>query len=190
MLRDGCERFHEEGSRVGVGRMACARGNTPFQTCRVFARAQHIGVVVCFDNDVRGLWHESLHFGLELAHVGQQQQARAVAAVDKVAHVVCAVMRHLDRRDGERGDADWFAHFEEAAQGFGHGARNVFSLEHCLVNLFRGIDGQAHRLGRPAHAAHVVGVLVGEQNGCDVFGKTVFGKERFEIAIYKSAVEQ
>ena len=190
VLRGGRERFHEEGGRVGVGRMSCARGNTPFQACRIFARAQHIGVVVRFDNDVRGLWHECLHFGQELAHVGQQQQARAVAAVDKVAHVVCAVVRHMYRRDGERFDANRLAHFDAAAQGFGHGARNVFSLKHCLVNLIRGIDGQVHHFGRPAHAPHVVGVLVGEQNGGDVFRKTVFGKERFEVAIYKSAVEQ
>lgn len=90
----------EEVSRSFVAQMSVVAINALLEMYGVFARHQHVAVVVGFYNQIVGLRDMRLYGGCDLAQVGEKAEHFAVY-LDVVAYIVGSVVGHLECGDME-----------------------------------------------------------------------------------------
>ena len=148
---------------VVVVQMARATGYAHLQMLRIRTLQEHLAVVVSLDDQIIGACDVGSNLVGHLTDIGNQTERR-LPHLNHIAHVVAAVVGHVEGRHPEVAHLQADARLDVAALLHSHLARYAVVAVDAFVHQPRGIDGQVKLVADAAHTLDVVGMVVGDQN--------------------------
>ena len=149
-----------------VTEMSGTAGNAVLQYLRVLAVAQHLLIVIGFDDEVVGLEYVFLHLFGRRTHIGHDAEC-AVAHLDAVPHVLGRVMRYRERGDGEWANREWLVRHDVMAVDVFNFLDGMHVATDAFVDRFGGVDRQVEFLTDIARSLDMVGMVMGDDECLD-----------------------